>query len=126
MFEHRVEYTVLSGVNPVSQGADRAPTYAIACSGTFGNTIECVGRVTLELPPGPGNPGPPGNALGEGAFNIEAGKQANVTVKLNDAGVVALAQNDQRASVLVLSGIEAGPEDEGQNVRFGWQQVLGP
>lgn len=128
IFEQFVVFDVLSKVAPVSQGPNRAPTYAIACSTRFETTDPCVGRIKLELPPGPDRSGASDPTLGEGAFNIPAGTTANVTVKLNDAGVTTLAHNDARASVLVLAGRESEPEGEqtSQDARFGWQQVLGP
>jgi Ca2+-binding RTX toxin-like protein len=119
-----VNLATLSPVKPVSQGSDRAPTYAISCPGD--RDVDCVGRVKLSLPPEPGMQRQPENTLGEGSFNIPAGTQGNVTVRLNDAGVVTLARAGQRVSVLVVSGPEAQEGLVAQAARFGWQQVLGP
>lgn len=125
--DQTVNFSALSVVTPVARGGMRNPTYAITCAGVMGTDAPCIGKVRLETPPGPDRSATNDPTLGEGSFNIPAGTQQNVTVKLNDAGVTSLARAGERASVLVVAGSEAGgPEAEGQSARFGWQQVLGP
>jgi Ca2+-binding RTX toxin-like protein len=123
LFQHDVQYSVLSVVNPVGRGFDGGPIYAITCPGTAGADPSCVGRVRLELAPGPQTGSQTDDTLGEGAFDIPAGSQADVTVFLNDAGRVTINLGE-RVSVLVLMGRESEPAGVGQNARFGWQQLL--
>jgi Ca2+-binding RTX toxin-like protein len=115
------DYDALTPIEPVSRGADGAPTYRLTCGARF---RDCAGRIQLESPPSAATGGRPGSVLGEGEFSIPKGAVADVHITLNDAGRAALARPGERVSVDVLGGRYAGTD--GDDFNFGWQQVLGP
>jgi hypothetical protein len=128
-FEQDVDPRTTAGLWPVARGADRAPTYSIACPKLRFGTEKCEGRLQLEDPPVDASTETP-RILGTAEFKIAQGARQDVTVTLNDAGRSRLAEPGSTASVHVLVGVAANPalanrENPVPSGDFGWQQVLG-
>jgi Ca2+-binding RTX toxin-like protein len=123
--DQRVYPKTISALAPVARTGDGDAAYEMTCAGGFTGDDDCIGRIQLEAPPVTGAETSP-TVLGTSAqFTIKAHAKANVTVVLNEAGKVALAQPGARASVHVLMGAAAGDGTKGEIAEFGWQQVLG-
>ncbi len=121
-------FDVLTPIEPVTRGADGAPTFAIPCptSEQVPNT-GCTGTVTLQTPPVAGATGGV-QALGSGSFAITPGNGANVAVVLNAAGKSALAVPGAPISVHVKATLAppAGSSSTPGQADYGWQEVLTP